>query len=268
MEFYLKSILLGIIQGITEFIPVSSSGHLVLAQHFLAFESPDIIFEILVHFGTLLSVIIYFRKDITRLIFSLAPVSEITETRRADHKTLLYLLVGTIVTGILGFLFQAEIRQLFARPLFAASMLLVTGTVVFLSDYIPPRHLNIHQTGIFRSIIIGVSQAFAIIPGISRSGMTITAGMTTGLKRDAAARFSFLLAIPAILGATIFDIRSLNSIERAFVPGYILGMLAAFISGYLVIALLMKLISKRRLKIFGIYCWVVGLSVIFLLIRG
>jgi len=268
MMFYLKSIILGILQGITEFIPVSSSGHLVLAQHFLDFDSPDIIFEILVHFGTLLSVLIYFRRDIIRLLSSLIPATETTETRQTDHKILLYLLVGTIVTGILGVLFQSQIRELFARPLFTAFMLLITGTVVFLSDYLPPKKLEMYQTGIIRSITIGLSQAFAVIPGISRSGMTITTGITTGLKRDAAARFSFLLSIPAILGATIFDIRSLNSIGREFFYGYLLGMIAAFISGYLVIALLMKLISKRRLKIFGVYCWLIGLSVIFVLLRG
>lgn len=266
MLFILQSIILGIVQGITEFIPVSSSGHLVLANHFMGFELQDITFEIMLHVGTLFSVIIYFYKDICGLLSALVHYKERSEEKLRDRRVLLYLGTGTIVTGILGFMMKATVERIFYYPLFSAFMLLVTGTIIFISDYITPKQLEMHRTGILRSAIVGVSQAFAILPGISRSGSTIATGMFLGLKREEAARFSFLLSIPAIIGATLFELRSFTGIESHHILGYLLGTVAAFISGYLVIALLLAMIKKRRLKIFSFYVWTVGISVIIVLL--
>ena len=258
--FVLKSIILGIIQGMTEFIPVSSSGHLVLANHFLNFELQDITFEIMLHIGTLFAVLIYFRKDISELMLSLYHFRDESSNHVNNRKVLLYLLAATIVTGALGFFAKGFVLSFFYNPLFSASMLLITGVIVFISDIVKGNNLTQDKTGIWRSIIIGASQAIAILPGISRSGTTITTSMLVGLKRMDAARFSFLLSIPAILGATILELKGISSIESNHIAGYILGTIASFISGYLVIALLLNLIRKKKLKFFSFYCW--GIAII------
>lgn len=268
MLFTLRAIILGIIQGITEFVPVSSSGHLVLANHFIGFDIQDITFEIALHVGTILSVIIFFRKDIAVLLSSLYHFKDTSEKRIRDRKIVLYLAIGTITTGTLGFLMKGTVERIFYEPLFAAFMLLITGTIIFVSDYITPQQLEMDKTGFTRSVIIGISQAFAILPGISRSGSTIATGLFVGLKRVEAARFSFLLSIPAIIGATVFEARSFRTVARHHFLGYALGTLAAFITGYLIIALLMNLIKKRRLKIFSFYCWSLATVVIIVLLTG
>ncbi len=266
MLFNLQAILLGIIQGVTEFIPVSSSGHLVLANYFIGFELQDITFEILLHVGTLFSVIIYFRKDIARLLSALVHYRDKSLEKVRHRRVVWFLAVGTIVTGILGFIMKGFVERIFYEPLFTAFMLLITGTIIFISDYIKPKKLEMHETGKVKAAIIGIAQAFAILPGISRSGSTIATSMFVGLKREDAARFSFLLSIPAITGATLFELRSFASVQSYHVPGYILGTVAAFIAGYLVIALLLELIRKRRLKIFSFYCWTVAIVVIITLL--
>ena len=266
--FIIKSIILGIIQGLTEFLPVSSSGHLVLANHFLGFDIQDISFEIMLHLGTLLSVIIYFRNDIVALLSSILRINVKTEEMVNNRKVLWFLFIGTIVTGILGLLIKPLVERIFYQPEFAASMLIVTGIVVYLSDLIEPKQFEIHQTGIKRAVIIGISQAFAILPGISRSGSTIATSLFVGLKRTDAARFSFLLSIPAIIGVTIFEFRKFSGILRQYLPGYLLGALAAFISGYLVISLLMTLIKHRKLRIFSFYVWSVALITLFLIMMS
>ncbi len=266
MTFTIKALILGIIQGITEFVPVSSSGHLVLANHFIGLELQDITFEIALHIGTLLSVLIFFRKEILILLSSLYNIRDRSKERVRDRRIILYLLTGTVVTGFLGIMMKASVEKVFYNPLFSAFMLLVTGTIIFISDYIRPGEILMAKTGIGKSVIIGISQAFAILPGISRSGSTIATGIFLGLKRAEAARFSFLLSIPAILGATLFDFRKFTVIRTEYLPGYALGTIAAFISGYLVISLLLTLIKKRQLKFFSFYCWTVAILVILILL--
>jgi undecaprenyl-diphosphatase len=260
--FVLKSIILGIVQGITEFIPVSSSGHLVLANHFLNFELQDITFEIMLHVGTLFSVIIYFREDIKKLLLSAVHYQDKSEEYVNYRKVLFFLAIATVATGIVGLLLKELILSIFYNPLFTACMLMITGTIVFISDTVKGNELTQEKTGVVRSIIIGISQAIAIFPGISRSGTTITTSMLTGLKRMEAARFSFLLSIPAIIGVTIMEIRDISSIDSILMPGFFFGTLAAFISGYLVIALLLNMIKKRNLKIFSFYTWTLGIVTI------
>lgn len=266
--FELKSIILGIVQGLTEFIPVSSSGHLVLANHFLRFELQDLTFEVMLHIGTLFSVLIYFRKDIYHLLDSLVKIKDNSEEHTANRKILLYLAAATVVTGIIGITFKGLVESIFHNPLFSSLMLFVTGTIVFSSDFIKDKGIPSHKQGIFRSMIIGASQAFALLPGISRSGSTITASLAVGIKRAQAARFSFLLSIPAILGAALLDLRRITAIDTSLYLGYLVGTIAAFISGYLVIALLLEMIKKRKLKYVAFYCWTVAVLTLVLLTLG
>ncbi|MFA5498220.1 MAG: undecaprenyl-diphosphate phosphatase [Candidatus Cloacimonadia bacterium] len=265
MIFILKSLLLGIIQGVTEFIPVSSSGHLVIANHFLDFELQDISFEIMLHLGTVLAVIVYFWKDIWSLLTSTVKINDKGETAVNNRKIMLYLFIATFITGIIGILMKDVLEEIFHNPLLSASMLLITGVILMISDFIPSKTISLPKTGVWRSIVIGLSQAVSIIPGISRSGTTIATSLFVGLKREEAARFTFLLSIPVILGATLLELRKMTAIQSEYLLGYIIGSVAAFISGFLVISLLLELIRKRKLKIFAIYCWVVGIATIIIL---
>ncbi len=263
----LKSIILGIIQGLTEFLPVSSSGHLVIAEHFMRFDKPDMSFDVLLHFGTLLAILLYFRTDIFALLKSLNPSAK-GEAVSDNRRVLLYLFIGTIPIGLVGVLLKDPIEALFSNPMVAAIMLFFTGAIVLVSDIVRSRGLEMGKMGVLRGVLIGIGQALAIVPGISRSGMTISTGLFVGLKRDDAARYAFLLAIPAILGATVLDIGSLANIESHYLVRYIAGTVAAFISGYLVISLLLAMVRKQKMKYFSFYCWFVAIATIILLGRG
>ncbi len=254
----LKAIILGIIQGLTEFLPISSSGHLVLAEEYINFDQPNISFEIILHLGSLLAVLVYFRKDIIELIASLFIYKKNERQNRANRNTLFYMIVVTTVTGLIGFYFKEFFTSTFSVTYYASTLLLVTGLILFISDKITPQGLKTHQLGIKKSIVIGLTQSLAIFPGISRSGTTIATGIFTGLKREEAARFSFLISIPAILGANISEIKSFMELEKIMLMNYIFGLIAAFIAGYSVIALLIKLVKKQKLRYFSYYCWFIG----------
>ena len=264
----LKALILGIIQGLTEFLPVSSSGHLVLAQHFMKYQKPNISFETILHLGSLLAVLIYFRKDI--IDFTIAPFKfgKRDEKNKRDLKSLLYLIIATFITGVLGFLLKDKFEAMFSHPLLASFMLIITGFILIFSDNVKKTDISMDNIGIKRSIYIGLAQTFAIIPGISRSGTTIAVSIYNGIKREDAARFSFLLSIPAILGANISEFSSLKHLSSTYVWQYIIGAVAAFISGYLVIALLISIVKKQKLKIFSYYCWAVALISGTLLLLG
>ena len=268
---FLYSVLLGILQGLTEFLPVSSSGHLVLAQHFLGFSAnSDVLFEVFLHLGTLVSVLVFFRRRIAALLVSLAHWK--SEPQAAGHRQnrmlLLYLGIATLVTGLVYLAAGDFLESLFARPLIVALMLLITGLIVFIPDLVPAGHVSAPRLGLPRSALIGLVQGIAIIPGISRSGSTISASLSVGLSRRDASEFSFLLSIPAILGAILFNLKDLAALAGAQLPVYLAGFAAAFIVGYLVIAVLIKLILKARLRYFSYYCWAVGsVSAVLILLR-
>ena len=255
----LISIILGLIQGLTEFLPVSSSGHLVLAEHFFGFTRPDISFEIALHIGSLVAVLYYFRKEIVDLTLSLFIWNE---DRKKDRMFVLYLLIATFFTGIIGVKFSDFFESLFSKPMYSAIFLSLTGLIVFISDKFPTGKLSGSNVGVMRSIGIGLGQSFAILPGISRSGTTIATGIYFGLDRKEAARFSFLLSIPAILGSVVLKIKDFENLPKDLVLPYSAGAIAAFISGLLVISVLIKLVQNKKLKYFAFYCW--GLSIISL----
>lgn len=262
----LKAIILGIIQGLTEFLPISSSGHLVLAEHYLNFKQPDLSFEIFLHLGSVIAVLIYFRKDILYLFKSLFLFKEKSSEHINNRNTLFYLLVATVVTALIGLYFEDAVLKAFSSLYIPSFMLFITGVILFMSDKIEPRGLGTHQLGIRKSIIIGLGQAFAILPGISRSGSTIAMGIFTGLKREAAARFSFLLSVPIIVGANIHKISKITELEKSQFLLFLIGAFAAFISGYSVISLLISFVKKQKLKYFAYYCWFISLLLLILFV--
>jgi|AntAceMinimDraft_2_1070361.scaffolds.fasta_scaffold11607_2 undecaprenyl-diphosphatase len=266
----LKSLILGIIQGLTEFLPISSSGHLVLGKHFLKFQTPDTSFEVFLHLGSLLAVILYFWKDILALIKAISPIKNVKfpEEQMKNRKLVFYLIISTFITGVIGIFFKDFFENLFTNPILVAGMLSITGIIIFISDTIRFEKVHTSDMGVGRAIIIGLSQSLAILPGISRSGTTISVALFSGIKRSEAARFSFLLSIPAILGAALLHFKDFANLDKGMLMNYIIGGVGAFVSGYLVISLLLKLIQKRKLKYFAYYCWVASITSIILLLAG
>ena len=259
----LKSLILGIVQGLTEFLPVSSSGHLVIFQELLGVNEPGVLLEIVVHLGTLVAVVFYFWTDIKKIIKSLFHWGHKTNAHdNYYHNLLLYLLIATAITGFFGIIFKDFLEPIFENLLLVGFMLLITGVILYLSDRI--KEPKKEKVGPLNSIIVGIAQSFAIIPGISRSGTTITSGLFTGLNRDLATKFSFLLSIPAILGAAIFKYKDLNCLTKSIndLLPYLLSGLAAAIVGYLSIALLVKMIKRAKLVYFSVYCWLLGIFII------
>ena len=253
---FIDAILLGILQGATEFLPVSSSGHLVLAQHLLGdFEQPGILFDVLLHLGTMVSVAVYFSKDLKTLFSSLWRKGQ----RAKNERRMLGLLcIGTMPTAVIGLTFKDLFEQLFDRPALVCLMLLVTGTLLFLADHFRTNDRKQLQMNIRDALIVGTVQGFAIVPGISRSGSTIAALLFRGIDGETAARFSFLLALPAVFGAALLSIRDLEQVATQQLPIYLAGTGAAMLVGLVCIHLLMGVVRRRRLGLFAIYCWLAG----------
>lgn len=243
------ALILGSLQGITEFLPISSSGHLVLGQRFLGLSLPGNFFEVLVHLGTLCSVLVVFKRDIIALIKSI----QSNESKRM----LLALIMGTIPAVLVGISMKGKISQLFEHPYAVSYSLIVTGIWLLTTRWFLNKQSEINFK---KGFLVGCAQAVAIIPGISRSGVTIGAAMLLGIAPEKAARFSFLLAIPVIFGAgllTAFDIKQVNVSSISAV-----SMFAAFFSSFLVgwaaLSWLLNLISKGKFHWFGIYCILIG----------
>lgn len=267
MNFFV-SILMGILQGLTEFLPVSSSGHLVLAGHLFGIkEEGNILFEVFLHLGTLMAVLVYFRNTLWDLIVSLTSwrATVRSQTHRHNRLIILYLILATIGTAIIYALFGDLFKSIYDKPLVVAFMLLVTGCVIFISDYVKSGSIPSNSMGVIRSLLIGFAQGLAIIPGISRSGTTIATSLFCGIKRKDAAHFSFLLSIPAILAANISELRALRQLSAQQFFVYLGGFLAAFAAGYLVISVLIRLVQQNQLKYFAFYCWFIGFLSIALL---
>lgn len=245
MNFFWAA-LLGILQGLTEFLPVSSSGHLVIAQNLIPdFTQPGVLFYVVLHAGTLLAIIIYFRDTILKI----------------TGRYLLLLAIGTVPAAIFGLLFQSAIERLFLSTLFVGFALLVTGALNYLTDIAAKKT---DKLTVKLSWLVGFAQAFAIIPGVSRSGTTIFTATRLGLEREKAAEFSFLLSVPAVLGATILEALTYAKTSDINLSFYFVGFLAALMSGYLAIGVVLKILKEKRFRLFAIYCLVVGSLVILL----
>lgn len=252
MDFIFYHIILGIIQGITEFIPISSSGHLVIAQNLFGLKEPQIFFDVVLHLGTLFAVVAYFRKDLVNIIRS------IFKPKTEHFRLMLLLVVGTIPTAVLGFLLKGYFKLLFSSPVFPSIFLIFTGIALFLTKFKRHTAKGIRKFSFLDAIIIGIAQTVAIAPGISRSGITISTGIFRGIDRKLCAKYSLLLSIPAILGALgseIGEIKTLNSID---IMPILLGFITAFIVGYAAIAILIKFLEKGKFHLFSYYCLLIG----------
>jgi len=269
----IQAIILGILQGATEFIPVSSSAHLVLVPWVLGWPSPGLFFDTMLHWGTLAAVVIYFWRDwiaiikgFVRSLRQTGPWSSASGGRLTDANNRLAwaIILGSIPAVILGFLFEDYFESLFSSPTAVGAFLIVTAAILLISERLGRRVRTLDQITIVDSLAIGLAQAAAIAPGISRSGATIAAGLGRGLTRDAAARFSFLLGTPAILGAGILQLLGLMQGAEATTawPAAIAGMLMAAVVGYLCIKFLLAYLRRGSLYIFAGYCALVGLAVV------
>ena len=257
-----QAIFLGIVQGLTEFLPISSSGHLVFFQSLFGMEEPQLFFDVMLHFGTLLAVLVYFRRDISGIIRGIG--SMLTGKRKDEEgiKFFFLILVATIPTGLMGFLFKDWFESLFSKPKIVGGMLLITGVILMLTRLKKNEGKSIEKMKWIDALLIGVAQGIAIIPGISRSGATISMGLFCGLNRELAGRFSFLLSIPAILGATLLEFKKMDSAPD--IATVLIGTATAFVIGTIALAFLMRLIKAGGLFYFSYYCFGVGLLMILL----
>lgn len=251
----ISAILLGLIQGLTEFLPVSSSGHLVLSQHLLGYKGSNLAFDLLVHLGTLVAVVVYFRRDIGQIFSSAFTGYTGTDGRR----WIAMIVIGTIPTVVIGYTFKDQFEVLFGQPRIVALMLWLTAILLLFSDRIRLKEKSGDTITVWRALLVGTAQGLAIIPGISRSGSTISVAIFSGLNPEKAARFSFLLSIPAIFGASLLEFGEIAGVNSENILPFLAGTITAFLSGYLAIDILLKIVVKRRLWKFSIYLFIVGL---------
>ncbi len=249
----LEAFLLGILQGLTEFLPVSSSGHLVLGGMLLGAEEPGMLFEVVVHLATLVAVMTYYRARIWEIIAGLAAGGE---SRRSSLRFVALLAAASIPAGLVGLLLRKWIERAFDSPLFASSMLIVTGFVLLSTRF--ARGAGDAPVTPLRGMTAGFAQAVAILPGISRSGSTISAALWTGAGGKNAAEFSFMLSIPAVAGAGLLALLDLDAARVNPVPLAAAGI-AALATGYVSLGLLTKVLEKNRLFWFGPYCIAAGI---------
>lgn len=275
---YLMSAILGLVQGVAEFLPISSSGHLTLLQHFFGMEEPDQLLNILLHFATLLAVCVYYFQDVVGMIleffrgiaeiFSRQPgKGEPPETRR---------LVFLVIVGTLPLFLILPVKKyvegLGSSPVFVSCALLVTGCILFCSDRMASGRKTARSATVKDVLLVGVAQGIATIPGLSRSGCTISAGMALGFRREFAVRYSFLMSLPAVFGATLLEVKDTLSAGSGIPDGmlgkYLLGMVIAGVVGYFAIRLVNLLADKGKFGAFAYYCWIAGAIFLVLSLLG
>ncbi|WP_339729185.1 undecaprenyl-diphosphate phosphatase [uncultured Gimesia sp.] len=254
---WLKMILLSIIQGISEFLPISSSGHLVIAESLLDIQADQTDVNIVLHAGTLLSILIFYRRTILRLLSQ-------------DRRVIPLLIVGTLPVVVIGLTAKKYAEHMLESPLLAGCMLPVTGLFLLMIPRIPQKDQSYTQITFKQALLIGFAQAIAILPGISRSGSTIVAGLLTGMSRQSAATFSFLLAIPAISGATILELGDILSNQHLSTPLSLLaaGAMISALVGLLALWLLVRWLEKGKLHYFAYWCIPLGIIIVIMQLLG
>ncbi|WP_428898580.1 undecaprenyl-diphosphatase [Parelusimicrobium proximum] len=255
----LQAVILGTVQALGEFLPISSSAHLVIMPLFMKMPYQGLTYDVLLHLGTLTAVLFYFRKEWFDIIRS-----GLTKPKTDEGKTLWLLALGTIPAGVAGLLFESKIEEVFHSPVIIGINLVVFGIILFFTD--KKATLKGNVINLKNILIIGCAQAIALMPGVSRSGITITAALLLGFSRAESAKVSFLLATPVIGGAAVLHLRhlSLADINAAFICGF----LTSVVLGFLVIKFLMKYIQSRNFNIFVIYRVLLGLTIIGLSAKG
>jgi undecaprenyl-diphosphatase len=252
MVTQIEILLLAIVQGITEWLPVSSSGHLVIMQKILDLNLP-LTYSILLHFGTTIVVITVFRNDLKAILKALFKGNFETD----EGKFTLYIAIGSVPIAVGGFFFYDFFKSLFSNLLVVGLALLITGCVLFLSE----KKMGNRKMNVFDSLLIGFAQALTIVPGISRSGLTVATGLLRKIDKDIAFRYSFLLSVPAILGATLFEVKDFTMGNEDLVL-LLLGTITSMIIGYASLKFLQKIVMNKKIHLFAYYCWAVGIIII------
>lgn len=270
---YFQAVILGLVQGLAEFLPISSSGHLAIIQHFFGIEEDSVLFfAVMLHIGTLASVFVVYWKDIFRLIFELCytfkdiftgkgPRINANSTRRMGFM----IIVATIPTAIMGLLFNDLFDSFYSNLVAIAVGLLITGTLLLIAEKISDNRKDVKDMRFHHAVFIGIMQGFAITPGISRSGSTLFAGLLSGLNRKLAVKFAFLVSIPPIIGSVIVELPDAikEGIPDGTVGPMILGIIVAAVSGFLAIKGMIKVVSAKRLLVFSLYTWAIGIALLF-----
>lgn len=263
-----EAIILGLVQGISEFLPISSSGHLGIMQNLFQMQSVEenhMLFSILLHLATLVSVSIFYWKDIVEMVQAVIGIFRPSKLESGKKATpagrLVVMIIITVLPLILVLPVKDYVERLTMSTTFIALALILTGFMLFVSDKMKVGKKTERNMTILDALIVGVCQAIAVIPGLSRSGTTITAGVATGLTREFAVKFSFLISLPAVLGANILEIASAISsggIQAGLIPIYLAGMLVAGVVGYFAIGLVKMLSKSGKFGYFAYYCWAAG----------
>ncbi|GAV23105.1 undecaprenyl-diphosphate phosphatase [Carboxydothermus pertinax] len=255
-----EAFILGLVQGLTEYLPVSSSGHLVLLQKLFGLKENVLLFDILVHLGTLVPLLIIFRREILDII------------KKPWGRLPLLIIVGTIPTALIGLGFKDFFERLFESGATLGFEFIITGFILWLAERQKSGRKNLDQTGYFDALFIGIAQGLAILPAISRSGLTISGALLRGLNREWAAKFSFLLSIPAILGAAVLDLKDFiaqnSNLASINLMPFIIGFFAAMVSGYFAIKFMLEVLRKGSLRVFSYYVWILGMVVLVLQAAG
>ena len=260
----LQTFILGIIQGLCEFLPVSSSGHLALLQYFFGFQDENLVaFDLLLHLATVLASIIYFRRDIVQILREW--FGGWLGKRYSGWSYGWAILIATFFTGIIGLSLRKVVDEMSSSPFLVACGLIITAIILAFVPVISKSRRNPSLLKI--AIFVGIAQGIAVLPGISRSGMTIAASLFMGMGVSEAFRFSFMISIPAILGANLLEcLKMLKSPESIFLPeGYLIACITAFVLGLAALGIMRRLVASEKWAYFGIYCLVLGLSMILLL---
>jgi undecaprenyl-diphosphatase len=276
MESTLNAFILGIVQGLTEFLPVSSSGHLVIGQNLLGMKDPELLLDTVLHLGTLCATVVFLRPQIMEIITGLGKLAQAPGSFKTLYKNdpgirwFVLMVIASIPTAIIGLSFEDFFESLFGN-LFAVGISLLFTGFLLLATYAVLRRKDqtTHPITATNGFVMGLAQSIAIIPGISRSGITIATGLFSGLDVTQAARLSFLISIPAIVGAVILQFLKVDSISQGALVGLVIGFATAALSGYYALKLLFNLLEKRRFHLFGFYCLTIGaFTIIFSLTAG
>ena len=269
---YLMSVVLGFVQGVAEFLPISSSGHLSLLQTWFGLEEPDNLFNVLLHFATLIAVCVVYWRDIVDMITEFFRGVGSLFSRKGNpgpvppaRRLVMMVILGTLPLFLV-LPIEDKVESLGASNVFVGIALLVTGAILFVSDRMARGRKNARTATVTDALLVGCAQAVAVIPGLSRSGCTISAGMALGFDRTFAVRYSFLLSLPAVLGATLLKVLDVvkDGIDTALLPKYLLGMVVAGVVGYFSIRLVNLLAQKNKFGKFAYYCWAIGIVAIAL----
>lgn len=266
---FVETVMYGILQGLTEFLPISSSGHLAVLDMFVTGRNNPLFLFVILHLGTFFAILVFFFRDIIKLIKSTLAVviyKDKSEENLESFRLVINIIVATLITVILVLPVKNFVEDSFNSLLIISINFCITGAVLFITLFFNKKNASLN---IVNSMFIGFAQAIAVLPGISRSGATISAGIISGVKGEEAFRFSFLLALPAILGATVLEMPGKGSISMAMLSQYIIGFISSFLSGFVALKILSRIINKNKFYYFSFYCFLVGITLlIYIKISG